>query len=645
MIELKNVSRTYRLGTTEVRALNNVSLSIKSGEFVAIMGPSGSGKSSLLHILGCLDRPDQGSYSLLGREISKLSDDELALVRNTLAGFVFQQFHLLARLTARDNVALPLVYAGKKDQGEVGKRLGEVGLSERTEHRPGELSGGEQQRVAIARSLINDPIVIFADEPTGNLDTKSESEIIGIIKQLHEQGKTIVMVTHEPDIGSQAERVIRMRDGQIISDETNKQHENGTARTVPKEFHWTGVRTGAVFFDYFRQATMAIFGHKMRAFLSMLGIFIGVAAVIAMLAVGQGAKESIRQSISSMGSNLLILRPGARQVGGVMMQAGSVTRFTIQDCAALRKSDTVNGVSGSVFGRAQLVAAGKNWNTQLNGVDVDYARMRAMVPVIGRFFLPAEMRSRSKVAVIGMTVVKQLFDGKNPIGETIKINRVNFTVIGVLPEKGASFGQDQDDVVLVPLTTAMYRLLGKEYVDSIFVEARDEKVVDDTKDEITQLIMKQHHLSDSNSFQIMNMSEIQQALETTTRTITWLLGSIATISLIVGGIGIMNIMLVSVTERTREIGLRKAIGARGKDIMSQFLIEAVVLTLTGGLLGIAFGSGFATLLSAMAGWAVRVSLFSVLLASGFSVVVGVGFGLWPARQAASLDPITALRYE
>ncbi len=643
------------MGEIEVKALSGVSLKISAGEFVAIMGPSGSGKSTLMHILGLLDRPDSGSYYLGNKEITKLSDEELAGLRNRLIGFVFQQFHLLPRMSALENAELPLIYAGKRHLKERAKEeIEEVGLGDRLSHRPNELSGGQQQRVAIARSLVNEPLIIFADEPTGNLDSKSKEEIIAILKKLNQKGKTIVVVTHEKEIAQQAKRIIQMYDGKIISDESAQKEsevkepalgDNLISEVLSKTPKLAG---GLKFLDYVRQATSAVLSHKMRSLLSILGILIGVAAVIAMLALGRGAEESIEQQLSSLGSNLLLVRPGSAKVQGISLQTGAVTRFTFSDIAAIAKlSDEVKSVYPSVTGRGQIIYGNKNWNTQVEGAGVDYAQMRAAVPTIGRFFTEQEIKMREKVAVVGVTVTKELFGDSNPLGETVKINLINFKVIGILPEKGASSWRDQDDTVIIPITTAMYRVFGKQYIDSIFVEAGSPDLIESAQEAISKIIIKQHHLNkeEEDSFQIRNMADIKNALETTTKTMALLLGSIAAISLLVGGIGIMNIMLVSVTERTREIGLRKAIGASNKDIMAQFLIEAILMSFIGGLAGILLGSGIAVLITFFAGWAVKVSPFSIILATTFSLIVGIIFGLWPAQKAAKLDPIEALRYE
>ncbi|HNX90888.1 MAG TPA: ABC transporter permease [Candidatus Omnitrophota bacterium] len=651
MIKLENFSKTYKGGENGVAALRDVSLTIKKGEFVAIMGPSGSGKSTLLQLLGFLDTPDSGGYFLAGKDVTTLNEDELAILRNHMLGFVFQQFHLLPRITSLENIELPLIYAGKRHLKERAlDRLKSVGLERRAAHKSNQLSGGEQQRIAIARALVNDPPIILADEPTGNLDSKSQNEIMDILKKLNESGKTIIMVTHEEEVAEYAKRIIRMRDGKIIADEVKVRTE---CEGIPDiKINEVLGETGpsikrAEVSDHFRQAVWAIISHKMRSALSMLGILIGVAAVIAMLALGQGAKDSITKMIASMGSNLLTIRSGSHRMHGVAAEAGAVTRFTFQDVDAIAKAADVKMVSPSVSGRGQLVCANKNWNSQVQGTGVHYAEMRASSPTAGRFFTDDDVRSRQRVAVIGTTVARELFGKENPIDSSIKINRINFKVIGVLPTKGMSMFRDQDDTVIIPVTTAMYRLLGKQYIDSIDVEVGDLEAMEKAQDDIDAIIRKLHRLSKDNedSFEIRNMADLQQTLTSTTKTMTSLLGAIAAISLLVGGIGIMNIMLVSVTERTREIGLRKAIGARRMDILLQFLIESVTMTFWGGVMGVILGGGIALLLAKVAGWAVNVSLFSIILATTFSVIVGVVFGIWPAHKASSLNPIEALRYE
>jgi macrolide transport system ATP-binding/permease protein len=652
MIKLKNICKTYGKGDIAVYALRDVSLEIEQGEFVAIMGASGSGKSTLMHMLGFLDRPDCGTYKILDTDVSQLSDDDLACLRNTLVGFVFQQFHLLRRTSALENVELPLIYANKRKLIKAAsEKLSSVGLADRARHAPSELSGGEQQRTAIARALVNDPMIIFADEPTGNLDTKSEEEIIKILKDLNAQGKTVVMVTHENEIAQHAKRIITMRDGKIVSDEKKSHHNLRPEKQVSIKDILSKNRVnfkGVEFIEHIRQSFRAISSNKVRSFLSMLGILFGVGAVIAMLALGQGAQASMEERLKSLGSNLLSIQAGSGKVRGVSQATGTITRFTRHDVNAIRNlKPMIEKTSGYVSGSAQAVYKNENWSTRIEGVGYDFGDMRAAIPEIGRWFNREELTRRDRVAILGLTVSNKLFGNKNPLGETIKINRINFKVIGITPEKGHGGWRDRDDIIYVPLTTAMYRLLGKNYLDTIYAQVSDNFSTRDAQKKIENLIIKRHRIyrDPEESFHIRDMSEIQEMLSSTTQTMSILLGCIAAISLLVGGIGIMNIMLVSVTERTREIGLRKAIGARSKDIMSQFLIESIVMTLSGGIMGVALGVLTAVLLSTLAGWATRVSLLNIILAAGFSIAVGLFFGLWPAKKASRLNPIEALRYE
>ena len=654
MLEIIDVHRTYLIGESTVNALRGVSLTIEQGEFVAIMGASGSGKSSLLQILGLLDNPDKGEYRIFGNNVNTMTEDEQAGVRNNVAGFVFQQFHLLKRMDIVDNVRLPYIYSGLKGnfRKEAIDRLKMVGLEHRIDHTPNQLSGGEQQRVAIARALVRDPLIIFADEPTGNLDTKNSAEIMKILQALHAEGKTIIMVTHENEIADYAERVITMRDGVILTDTRKQGKDPSIAAAKELGFDIHGAAKGSTlqdgrFIGFIAQAFQSILANKMRSFLSVLGILVGVASVIAMMALGEGAKVSMQEQLKSMGSNMLSIRAGSAKIRGASQGAGAVARFTFPDVDEIASLHTlVKNASGVVNGVGRIVYGNKNWSSSLTGVGYDYGTMRASIPSIGRWFTREEIQTREKVAIIGVTVVKELFGTTNPLGKTIKINRINFTVIGIAPAKGFSGPQDEDDIVLIPVNTAMYRVLGKNYLSGIFVEVASPNLIEQTKNAISALIIKRHRLKEGDdSFNIRDMTEIQKMLSSTTQTMSLLLGSIAAISLVVGGIGIMNIMLVSVTERTREIGLRKAIGARKNDIMLQFLVESVGMTVSGGLIGIMLGIAISLILSYFAGWSVITSPISVVLATAFSALTGIFFGLWPARKAAELKPVEALRYE
>ncbi len=651
MIKIKNLSKTYATGLIKFKALDNVSLTIDDGEFVAIMGPSGSGKSTLLHLMGFLDSPDSGSYIIDGIETSKLKDEEYAEMRKNKIGFVFQQFFLLPRVNTLGNVSLPLIYSGKPPEQTPSQLLAEVGLASKEKNMPNELSGGERQRVAVARSLVNAPDIIMADEPTGNLDSKSQTEIMELLVALNKKGKTVVVVTHDDEVSQYARRIIRIRDGKIISDE-KKKNKTGESKVKPvrtkKEIEHNVVTMNRIeFLDFVKQALDAMLGNKLRSLLSMLGILIGVAAVIAMLALGAGAKAMIEKALSSLGSNLLMVMPGATMMGGVNTAAGTVTRFTVLDVEAIAKLPEIQATSGNVNGRVQTVYGANNWNTRVQGAGANYFTIHNAMPTFGVPFTDNDVRMRARVAEIGTTVANNLFGDSNPIGQTIKINKIAFKVIGVLPSKGSTGFMDQDDIIVIPLLTGMYRLLGQDYVGTIDCQAKDASLTTPAIASITALLRKRHGITNprDTSFQIRNMADIQAAMSASTNAMTMLLGFIAAISLIVGGIGIMNIMLVSVTERTREIGLRKAIGARRSDILTQFIIEAVLMTVIGGIGGIILGAGASLLLSAVAHWNTIISVFSIFISTFFSILIGLIFGIWPARMAAKLSPIDALRYE
>lgn len=649
ILELHGITRSYRLARAkeDLKILKGIDLSIDEGEFVAIMGPSGSGKSTLMQIMGMLDRPTSGSFRLGGNDVSSLSDDEGAALRSRTIGFIFQMFNLLARTSALDNVMLPMIYSpipGRETRAR--ELLAEVGLADRMGHKPNELSGGQQQRVAIARALANRPKILFADEPTGNLASDQADDILHMLERLNQLGITVILVTHEADIAAHARRIIKIKDGNIVSDERSV--ASGPVASPPASHPASspGIRL-AQFKDYGATAFRAIGTNKARSALSVLGILIGVAAVIAMLAVGKGAQRAIEARISSLGSNLLVIRPERPTMHGVQSASGSVSRLTEEDVKAIGGIPHVLRVEGNVQGNAQLVFGDKNTNTQIIGATPFYEPMRSATPYYGRFFTDTENQSRARVALLGQTTVNSLFGKQNPLDKTIKINRINFKVIGILPMKGSSPFRDQDDVALIPLKTAMKRTLGTLYYNSISVECDSAENIPQLMEDARRRLRRAHRLPEykEDDFDIRNMADLQAALSGTTQTFTLLLGIVAAISLLVGGIGIMNIMLVSVSERTREIGLRKAVGAPRRAILSQFLIESAALSTVGGVMGIGLGTAVSLSLSQFAGWAAVVSPSAVLLAFVFSVSVGILFGFWPARKASMLSPIEALRYE
>jgi macrolide transport system ATP-binding/permease protein len=646
LIRLVDIRKSFPLGDERVEILKGISLEIFAGEFVAITGPSGSGKSTLMNVLGLLDRPDSGSYLLKGIETAGMNEQESAEARRRELGFVFQQFQLLPRISAEENVALPLLYSRRTPElGPARELLLKVGLEDRLGHRPTQLSGGQQQRVAIARALVNRPHIILADEPTGNLDSKSSQEILALLKNLNEEGITIILITHDPSVASSARRVISVMDGKIAQDSGPTLE---SARKLVEEAPLApAAPASGPYVELVRQAFHTLIAHPMRTILSTLGVLIGVAAVIAMLAIGKGARESIEAQLSSLGSNLISVRPAAVRVGGVTTESDWL-KLTREDARAI--ADTlpmVKSATSVVIGNGQRVAwQEKNAATQVYGVTSGYARMHAVEPTIGRYFTEDENRERALVAVIGLTVSRNLFGTENPVGKTMKLNRMPVRVIGLLPEKGASSFGDRDDQVHLPLSTAMYRVFGKQWVDLIEVEIEKGADMTEAQSRLRSLLYDRHEIPKSQTeeaFRIFNMADIQNALSQTSKTLGTLLIAIASIALLVGGIGIMNIMLVSVTERTREIGLRKAIGATSSDILIQFLIEAATIGVLGGVIGICLGVLISFVISAIAGWVTSISIPGVLGAFWFSSLVGMVFGLWPARRAARLNPIEALR--
>ena len=642
MIKLENIKKVYRVGE-ELVVLKGIDLCIGEGEFVAIMGPSGSGKSTLMHILGLLDKPTSGKYYLFGKDITGLGDSEVAYLRSSVMGFVFQQFNLLPKLTALENVCLPQIYLKKSDYEKGKKLLQKVGLGDRIYHKPNQLSGGQQQRVAIARALVNDPFIILADEPTGNLATDQSKEIMDILVNLNKEGKTIIIVTHEADIAAYAKRIIKIRDGVIYEDSGDKKEcDTSTINVNTSKFNVQE------FIENIKTSFKSILSNKIRSFLTVLGIIIGVASLIAMLAVGYGAKKVIERNLSSLGANLLMIFPGQFTSAGVSSARGEVSRLKEEHARLISKRlPYIKRYDVNVIGNAVAIYKDKNTKTTIIGTTTIYPLMRNAIPYYGRFFTDEENRSLKRVCVLGQTVVNDLFGDEDPVGKVIKINRKNFTVIGILPVKGAAGMRDQDDIIVVPLRTASKIIFGKNYIDQIWVEVEDSSYVDRAIEDIPKVM---RDIMNVPSFKedpvaVFNLSDIRNMVTKTTQTFSILIGIIAGISLIVGGIGIMNIMLVSVVERTKEIGLRKAIGATNRAVLLQFLIEAVILSIIGGVIGILIGSGAAFVLGKFTGWSIYIPPIAIMMSFSFSVLVGIIFGFWPAKKASKLQPIDALRYE
>lgn len=641
LLKLDHTSRHYESGDTVVKALDDVTLEIYPGEFVAIMGQSGSGKSTLMNIIGCLDRSTAGTYHVLGKDVSTLSSDELAALRRETFGFVFQRYNLLATASAAENVEMPAIYAGMNKaerQARAKDLLAKLGLGERADHRPSQLSGGQQQRVAISRALMNNPPVILADEPTGALDSRSGQEVMALLKDLHAEGRTIILITHDENVAAHAKRVIRIQDGHIIDDTQIAADtlQAGITKSLDLE---AKSGAGAESVEAVTTAVRALRVNIFRTSLTLLGIVIGVAAVITMLAVGNGSKAKVLDQISAMGTNLLSIRPGAAGI----RSSGDIATMTLDDVAAIRDLPNIETVVGERNTRKTLRVGNIDYATTINGTGSGFTVARDWAVKDGTFFTDRDMNSYAPVMVLGQTVAKTLFpSGDSPVGQYVMVGNIPFEVIGTLVGKGAApWGQDQDDAVFMPVTTLMIRLTGGTYLSNITAKVEDVDRVDDTIAQITDVIKRRHGTED---FNVRDTASILEMATQTQNTLTVLLGAVAAISLLVGGIGVMNIMLVSVTERTREIGIRMATGARMRDIMIQFNTEAAVVCTIGGILGVMIGF--------LTGWIIslfsvdiRFSMMPALMAFGCAVATGLLFGYLPARKAARLDPVVALSSE
>jgi macrolide transport system ATP-binding/permease protein len=641
LLALDGVSKVYRNGTAEIRALDSVSLEIRAGEFVAIMGQSGSGKSTLMNIIGCLDRPSRGSYQVGGRDVADLSADELAALRRDTFGFVFQRYNLLATATAAENVEIPAIYAGRSWRERTARAqalLQRLGLGDRAQHRPGELSGGQQQRVSVARALMNNAKVILADEPTGALDSQSGEEMLALLRELHADGRTIVLITHDAAVAAHADRHIQIRDGRIVEDSgelIRPAQEPGAIDVTPRGRE----RLLPDVTEAVKMALRSLRVNLFRTVLTLLGVVIGVASVVAMLAIGDGSKQQVLDRIAAMGTNVLIIRPGAP---GVRV-AGDVATLVDADAAAIAALPNVAAAVPERTSRMTLRIGNIDDQTTVEGTWPGFIIAHDWNVASGGFVSDEDVKGYAPVIVLGQTVAKNLFpDGSDPIGRYVLVHNVPFQVIGLLEAKGANtFGNDMDDIAIAPLSTGYARLFGQRYVSTITIKVVDADQIDATEDAITNLLQERHRAID---FQVRNTASILQTAEETQGTLTVLLGSVAAISLLVGGIGVMNIMLVSVTERTREIGIRMATGARMTDILLQFNTEALVVCAIGGVAGVVLGIGTALVVQAF-GLPTIISAGPAALAFSIAFLTGLLFGYLPARKAARLDPVVALASE
>ncbi len=651
LIVLDRITKTFRTGALDLEVLHGVSLVIRRGEFVAIMGASGSGKTTLMNLIGCLDRPTSGRYRFAGADVSGLDRDALSLLRRDAFGFIFQQYNLLATADAVENVEIPAIYAGmrKADRIARAKRiLSTLGLEDRFDHRPHQLSGGQQQRVSVARALMNGGGVILADEPAGALDSKSGREVMAILHRLNDEGHTIVLITHDPKTASEADRVVTLADGAVVSDSGGGKAGGGKDRAAaPATTAFppldAGARaTGGVadVAEAVKMALRSLRANLFRTALTLLGIVIGSGSVVAMLAIGDGAKQEVLARIQAMGTNLLLVRPGAPNLRGFGSQ---VATLTFDDAEEIGKIANVVASVPEMGGGVTVRHGNADYQTSVTATSDKYPQARDWPMASGVFFGEEEFKRYVPVIALGRTVANNLFPpGFDPIGAYVLVNNIPFQVVGVMAVKGATpFGSDMDDAAFVPLTTGSLRLFGQRHLRAIVVQVEDLGAMPATQDQINALLFARHRVQD---FQIRNMAAILETAAETQNTLTILLGSIAAISLVVGGIGVMNIMLVSVTERTREIGIRMATGARAWNILLQFITEALVVCAFGGALGVSGGLAVALIAESL-GRPIVLSLPPVALAFGCAFATGLLFGFMPARKAANLDPVAALSAE
>lgn len=709
LLELRQLTRSFAAGDSEVQILKGIDLQIYAGELVAIIGQSGSGKSTLMNILGCLDKPTSGSYRVQGQETGQLAPDELARLRREYFGFIFQRYHLLGDLTASGNVEVPAVYKGlpaEQRQQRSQQLLSQLGLGERLQHRPSQLSGGQQQRVSIARALMNGGDVILADEPTGALDKNSGIEVMRILRELNAQGHTVILVTHDIQVANNASRIIEISDGQIISDRPNTPIELiqsiSPAKQLP-DVHLTlsqptapqhslpatehvatqqplaasgpqsdpsitpaPLQTSAPFHsslttktpvhrisafrsvldrlgEAFRMALLAMNAHRMRTFLTMLGIIIGIASVVSVVALGKGSQQQILSNISSLGTNTITIFQG--RGFGDNSRTSQTKTLVPADAVALAEQPYVEAVSPSVNTSVTGRFADTEASVTINGVGEQFFDVRGLTLAAGQSFDRAAVDQMTQDVVIDQNTRDTLFaDGRDPIGEVILLGSVPCRIIGLLDVQKSTLGNSDALNVYLPYSTVMRRFMGQANVRNIVVRIRDNYSSAAAENAILSLLEQRHGAQDVFT---QNADSIRQTIEQTTRTMTLLVSAIAIISLVVGGIGVMNIMLVSVTERTQEIGVRMAVGARQSDILQQFLIEAILVCVLGGILGVLLALGIGQVISRVAGenFQMAYSLESMIAAFVCSSLIGILFGYLPARNAAQLDPVAALSRE
>jgi macrolide transport system ATP-binding/permease protein len=648
-IELRSISRSFPAGDTPITVLRDVSLNIEAGEMVAIIGASGSGKSTLMNILGCLDRPSSGEYLVRGRSTATLDPDELAELRREHFGFIFQRYHLLNELSALANAEIPAIYSGispglRRERAR--SILTRLGMSDRLTHKPGQLSGGQQQRVSIARALMNGADVILADEPTGALDKQTGEEMLKILDELNAEGHTVILVTHDMSVAQRARRIIEISDGKIISDRKSEREEaveaESAALTADKSVDASaGMLRAAVdrFGEAFKMALLAMNAHRLRTFLTMLGIIIGIASVVAVVALGTGSQQMVLANISRLGTNTLEIFPG-KDFGDV--RSGKVQTLVLSDAQSLAGQPFAAGVTPTVTKSSTLRIGSEEASALVNGVGADYFSVRNSTLAEGRLFDETGVATMAQEVVIDDNTRKTLFADPtvSAIGQVILIGNMPARVIGIMNAEQSGFGPSGNLNVYLPYTTVQTRLLGNSVLRSIMVKVDDGTDTTLAEEAATNVLLSRHGTKD---FFILNTDDIRQTITSTTETLTLLVAAIAVISLIVGGIGVMNIMLVSVSERVQEIGIRMAVGARRSDILQQFLTEAVLVCFVGGVLGVLTALGIGAVFSFFTSSVSFIySTSSIVWAFVVSTMIGIAFGFLPARSAAQLDPVVAL---